>query len=405
MTCETSVGQAASNPVRPRWRHAADEQRDISTNGDVAVTSAAAQPRLAPEDDLGAYRAPLGPMAAATLRLSAIFWPVVFAGDCALTVMMGVNPLLLLGQKLMLYGLAALLTSGMALLLFRVRHLPFSWKAAACALLAVAGAPLFALIDYGTNRFCAESKAAAFDPVNFGYALLYGGAIYLGWSSLFVAMLYSFDVIDRERRLAAAREAALAAQMRALRYQVNPHFLFNTLNSIGGLIEEGAGARAERMVQSLSRFLRATLALDPMQDVPLAHELALQAEYLEIERERFIDRMVLKIDVPEEIGGALVPSLILQPLIENALKHGVGAKTGAVEILLTARRVDDRLRVSIENDMPAEDEAVAQPGAGIGQRNVAARIKARFQDAASFDAGCAGAGRYRASLDLPLRFA
>lgn len=345
------------------------------------------------------------PTLIATLRLSAIFWPVMFAGDCVLAVLMHADLLEMIGSKLALYGLSAMITLGMSLLLFRARRLSFIQKAAACTGLAVVGAPLFALIDLAMGVICLYPKPFPFDPVNFGYALIYGGAIFLAWSSLFVAMLYSFEVVDRERRLAAVREEALAAQMRALRYQVNPHFLFNTLNSIGALIEEGAGVRAERMVLSLSTFLRASLALDPMQDVPLAQELALQAEYLGIERERFSDRMSVKIDVPEAVRDALVPSLILQPLVENAVKHGVGATAGPVEIVLRARRKAERLSISIENDIWADDGRPARPGAGIGQRNVAERVRARFQGEGRFDAGRITPTRYCASLELPLRFA
>ncbi|MEW5686212.1 MAG: histidine kinase [Pseudomonadota bacterium] len=357
-----------------------------------------------PDEARDADRAFRRPLLVATLRLSAIFWPAMFVGDCVLAVMMGFNPLDLLGSKLVLYGLSALITLGMSLLLFRARRLSFLQKAAACVLLAVGGAPLFALIDIAVGVICAYPKPVPFDPVNFGYALIYGSAIFLGWSSLFVAMLYSFEVVDRERRLAAAREEALTAQMRALRYQVNPHFLFNTLNSIGGLIEENAGARAERMLLSLSSFLRATLTLDPLQDVPLFQEMALQKTYLEIERERFSDRMVLDIDVPDDVHGALVPSLILQPLVENAVKHGVGATAGRVEIAVRATRVLDCLHLTVENDMPAQPGA-HPPGAGIGLRNVADRVAARFREDGHFTCGPDGAGRYRASIILPLRLA
>ncbi|MBN9548818.1 MAG: histidine kinase, partial [Alphaproteobacteria bacterium] len=222
---------------------------------------------------------------------------------------------------------------------------------------------------------------------------------------LFVALLYYFEVRDRERRLAAVREEALSAQMRALRYQVNPHFLFNTLNSIAGLIEEGSATRAERMVLSLSTFLRTTLSLDPMHDVPLADEISLQEEYLEIERERFSDRMAFSIDMPADVHGALVPSLILQPLIENAIKHGVGATAGKVEIALRAQRDADRLRVTIENDMPVGSNGKKPDGMGVGLRNVAERLHARFQGDGLFWSGPIAPGRYRASIDLPWRLA
>lgn len=228
-------------------------------------------------------------------------------------------------------------------------------------------------------------------------------AVYFGWSCVFLTLLYSFDVRDRERRLAAIREEALTAQMKALRYQVSPHFLFNTLNSIAGLIEEGSATRAERMVLSLSTFLRTTLTLDPFNDVRLSEELALQEEYLEIEHERFSDRMSFYIDIPEDVRHALVPSLILQPLIENAIKHGVGAMTSEVCISLSAHREGDRLRVIVENDMPIELVGPKPAGMGVGLKNVGERLRARFQEEGRFSAGPAGPGVYRATLDVPWR--
>lgn len=226
-------------------------------------------------------------------------------------------------------------------------------------------------------------------------------ATYFGWSCLFLTLLFSFDVREQERRLAAVREEALSAQMRALRYQVNPHFLFNTLNSIAGLIEEGSATRAEKMLLSLSTFLRTTLTLDPFNDVPLADELALQEEYLAIEHQRFSDRMDFHIDISPETGSALVPSLILQPLVENAIKHGVGQMTGKTSITLMAKCESGRLKLSVENDMPPDAVSGRIPGMGIGLKNVAERIRARFGDDGHFSAGISRPGLYRATLDIP----
>ncbi|TDX64051.1 histidine kinase [Methylosinus sp. sav-2] len=228
-------------------------------------------------------------------------------------------------------------------------------------------------------------------------------AVFFGWSCVFLTLLYNFDIRDRERRLAAVREEALSAQMRALRYQVNPHFLFNTLNSIAGLIEEGCATRAERMVLSLSTFLRTTLTLEPFHDVRLSEELTIQEEYLAIEHERFSDRMTFHIDMPNDVRHALVPSLILQPLIENAIKHGVGSMAGRVNISLSARREADRLRVIVENDMPTETVSPNRAGAGVGLKNVAERLRAQFQDDGRFSAGPAAPGVFRAALEMPWR--
>jgi len=231
-----------------------------------------------------------------------------------------------------------------------------------------------------------------------------GAALFFGWCCLFVGLVFGFELHERGLRLAAVREEALAAQMRALRYQVNPHFLFNTLNSVAGLVEEGSADRAGRMILGLSTFLRTTLALDPLQDVPLADELALQRDYLEIERERFSDRMTFAIDVADDVRSALVPSLILQPLVENAIRHGVGATVGSVEIALGARREGDRLEITIENDMPASGGA-GSAGMGVGTRNVADRLRARFRDDGRLSAGPVEPGRFRAVMSLPWRTA
>lgn len=239
---------------------------------------------------------------------------------------------------------------------------------------------------------------------NFGGLVVIAWGFLFGWSCLFVSLVFAFELNDRKQRLAAIREEALGAQMRALRYQINPHFLFNTLNSIAGLIEEGAATQAERMVLSLSTFLRTTLALDPLHDVPLADEIALQEEYLGIERERFSDRMSFTIDVEGDAAEVLVPSLILQPLIENAIKHGVGMERGNVAISLKGFRQGERLCIAIENDMPAKHPPMARPvGVGVGLKNVGDRLQARFGEDCAIRSGPVANGRFRVSLELPWR--
>lgn len=348
-----------------------------------------------------------GSLRRATFRLGATYWALVFVTSSILWGVVGVDPVESALGKLALITLSALMTFAMTAVLFALRGLSFLQKGALCFLLAGVAGPLYCLGDFAIYIVCVYPEPAKFSLNDFGYTLVYGTSLFFGWACLFVALLYSFEVRDRERRLAAAREEALTSQMRALRYQVSPHFLFNTLNSVAGLIEEGAATRAERMVLSLSTFLRTTLALDPMQDVRLADELALQEEYLEIERERFSDRMTLRLDLGEEAGEVLVPSLILQPLVENALKHGVGATSGMVEIVIAARRSGERLLLTIENDMPSEEERRARRpvGAGIGLRNVAERLWARFQEDGRLVCGPIGARRYRAAIDLPWRVA
>lgn len=350
----------------------------------------------------------------AAIRFGLIYWVGVFIFSSILWGIVGTDPIESAIGKLLHYALCSVITAGISALLFRLHEKLVETRSPENALpllvgasfiLSLAAAPAWATLGYAVYTLCVWPQLAVFDWKDFGYDTAYGAALFFGWSCLFITLVFGFELHDRELRLAAVREEALTAQMRALRYQVNPHFLFNTLNSIAGLIEEGSASRAERMVLSLSTFLRTTLSLDPMHDVPLADELALQEEYLGIERERFSDRMAFSIDMPEDVRGALVPSLILQPLIENAIKHGVGATVGKVEIALRARREADRLQVTVENDMPLGDDHKQPTGMGVGLRNVAERLHARFQGDSEFSSGPVAPGRYRASIDLPWRLA
>lgn len=340
----------------------------------------------------------------ATWRMAVAYWLLFLVLNSVLWGMAGVSPIDSFVGKLFLISFCALATLGMTLILYRCRRLTFTNRALLCIGMAVAATPVFCLVDHVIHTVSVYPEPVPLDPVYLGYSVIEGIALFFGWSCLSVALLYSADVRDRERQLAAAREEALAAQMRALRYQVNPHFLFNTLNSVTGLIEEGASERASRMVMSLSAFLRTTLTLDPVQDVRLVDELALQEKYLLIERERFNDRMTLTLDVEDGMDDALLPSLILQPLVENAMKHGIGATAGRVELAVRVSRREDRLLISIENDMPAQPSNRAL-GTGIGLRNVEQRLKARFGDQARSAFGLSRPGRFRAFIDIPFETA
>ena len=338
----------------------------------------------------------------ATWRLGAIYLTFFLAINTVLWGLAGVDPVESFLGKLIMLCFCAVVTTGMSATLYHLRRKSFGYRALVCLAMAVAATPLFCLVDHLIHSAFIYPEPVPIDPVYIGYSMIEGMALFFGWSCLSVAQIYSGEVRDQERQLAAVREEALSAQMRALQYQVSPHFLFNTLNSVAGLIEEGAGVRATRMVLSLSEFLRATLMLDPVQDVRLAEELALQEDYLAIERERFSDRMDLRIEVPAYVGQAMIPSLLLQPLVENAIKHGVGATTGKVTIFISAERIADRLVVTIDNDMPIPGRYGPQrPGSGIGLMNVSERIRTRFGDGGAFSYGPLRPGCWRARVDLP----
>jgi hypothetical protein len=146
---------------------------------------------------------------------------------------------------------------------------------------------------------------------------------FMAWSAFYIASLTHREALGAQRRLADAESAAQAAQVRALRYQVNPHFLFNTLNSLSSLVMTGRTDRAETMLLALSTFFRTSLSLDPGANVTLAEEIDLQRLYLDIEKARFPDRLHVEIDVPEELEQARLPALLLQPIVLY-INHATG---------------------------------------------------------------------------------
>ena len=225
----------------------------------------------------------------------------------------------------------------------------------------------------------------------------------LAWCALYLALLTGEKARDAERREHQFRNAAKAAELRSLRYQVNPHFLFNTLNSLSALVLTGKTEAAERMIQTISTFYRRSLADDTTSDVPLRDEIHLQKLYLEIEAVRFPLRLRTQYNIPPELESALIPGMILQPLIENSVKHAVAPSSGQVTITLSAREEYDRLVVTISDDgQSAEDRDDTRPGFGIGLTNVRQRLEARFGNEATVVSGHVPGG-YATHLRMPLK--
>jgi hypothetical protein len=230
---------------------------------------------------------------------------------------------------------------------------------------------------------------------------------FIGWGAFYLANQAQAEALGAQRRLADAEGAAQAAQVRALRYQVNPHFLFNTLNSLSSLVMTGRTDRAETMLLALSTFFRTSLSLDPSADVTLAEEIDLQRLYLDIEKARFPDRLHVEIDVPKELEQARMPALLLQPIVENAIKYGVSRSRKAVVIRIDARHLDNhRMVVEISNRLKngGKDElpAATHEGTGVGLANVCQRLDARFGSHASCRFGAMHSGGYKVSLTMPV---
>ena len=226
---------------------------------------------------------------------------------------------------------------------------------------------------------------------------------FVAWAVLYVALSYAARVRHAERNAALYRAAAQTAQLRALRYQINPHFLFNTLNSLSTLILRGRNADAERMIMNMATFFRTSLAGDPTDDVPLVEEIRTQELYLEIEKSRFPERLMVNFDVPPALELAQVPSFILQPLVENAIKYGVSRSVEPVTVAIRARTSGGKLLLSVIDDGRPSFEAPPAASTGVGLRNVTERLATRFDGEASCTFGPRPVGGFQVDLELPLR--
>ena len=222
----------------------------------------------------------------------------------------------------------------------------------------------------------------------------------LAWAALYFSLVNAEQARAAERREGEYRRAAKASELRSLRYQVNPHFLFNTLNSLSALVMTGKTQAAEQMIQTLSTFYRRSLAGDPTGDVALDQEIALQRLYLEIEAVRFPERLRTRFDIPAALADARMPGMILQPLIENSVKYAVSATTRPVTLTVAAREEYGCLVIEVVDDGPVAKDA--KPGFGIGLANVRDRLAARYGDAAQISSGPVAGGGWRSLIRLPL---
>jgi two-component system LytT family sensor kinase len=289
------------------------------------------------------------------------------------------------------------------LVIARMAGKSFRQRAIAVIIMTPFAADIFSWLNALGVWLVAPERAAAALPIStIIFSVGYHVWFFMAWAAFYLALTYSEEAREQERRAAAIQANAHAAQLRALQFQVNPHFLFNTLNSIAALIVDGHSSQAEQMVTRLAAFFRSNLSADPLEDVRLSEEIAAQRLYLEIEQVRFPDLKV-KIDVPEKLQRALVPSLILQPLIENAVKHGVANNPCAAEIHLKAASEGDWLILEVSDDGLGAHGS-SHCGTGIGLANVQERLLRRFGDCCTFEAGPAEPRGYLVHMKMPLRF-
>jgi two-component system, LytTR family, sensor kinase len=222
---------------------------------------------------------------------------------------------------------------------------------------------------------------------------------------LYVCVVVADAALEYRRRYRETGERLAQAQLLALKMQLHPHFLFNTLNSISVLVRKGDGQLALEMVSGLSELLRYSLRTMDVELVPVRDELDFVRRYLDIQAVRYSDRLTTAIDVDPEVLTARVPNLILQPIVENAIKHGVSRCAGASRLEITVQQVDaERLRIEVRDDGPGPDAAPAGPGDsnGVGLAHVRGRLAQLYNGRHRFALEARSGGGMTAVLELPL---
>jgi two-component system, LytTR family, sensor kinase len=238
------------------------------------------------------------------------------------------------------------------------------------------------------------------------WAAFYHGIKYYQLLQSEHATLLTIEAENREEQLKRSRAESIAqeAQLKMLRYQLNPHFLFNTLNAIASLVEGKRSANANTMIVQLSNFLRYSLENDPIKRVSLAQELAALRLYLNIEQTRFGDRLKLNFDIEPKANDVMVPSLLLQPLVENSIKYAIAPMENGGKISILAKLDGDYLIVEVSDTGPGvlmskNDKAA---GVGIGLKNTIDRLDTFYGEQYVFQLGTSELGGLRIFIRLPL---
>lgn len=235
----------------------------------------------------------------------------------------------------------------------------------------------FILFPEQRDAFGIESSAAFYSYLEGAISAAW---VMLGWSALYFGIKYYILLQDAKARALSATAEANQAQLKMLRYQLNPHFLFNTLNAISTLVLDKDTSLAADMIDRLSRFLRHSLESDPMAQVTVEQEVAAIKLYLDIEQVRFGDRLTLLFSIDPDVRKAKVPSLILQPLVENAIKYGISQCVKGGSIGISAHKDDGQLQLIVSDNGPGLDfsHGKSPKGSGVGIENCRERLKALY---------------------------
>jgi hypothetical protein len=253
----------------------------------------------------------------------------------------------------------------------------------ACAVIGLVSAAWTASLEEVLNPW---AKVPAREPFFHFWVQKFLNGL-LSYVILYATLLLVSYMLDSRERLAIQQtetarlsEQLSQAQLSALRRQIEPHFLFNALNAIAGLVREKRNEAAVSMIAGLSDFLRRVLEDSNRQEAPLGEEMEFLQKYLDIQKVRFADRLQLSVDVPRELFSAQVPTLILQPMVENAVKHGIAKRAQGGAIRITASRSNGMLTLRVYNDGPRLPENWERSQAGIGISNLRTRLQGLYGD-------------------------
>ena len=308
---------------------------------------------------------------------------------------------MLLVHTLLLTATGYSLTLLMASLFRRLIQMKPGWTLILSLLAVVVAAMSFSIIEtWSVSTFLKPN----FRPVGLEYlsAILLDFAILAAWTALYYGINY-FLLLEAEIRQREKLEGqASTAQLAMLRYQLNPHFLFNTLNSISTLVLLKQTERANAMLARLSSFLRYTLANEPTAKVTLAQEVETLKLYLEIEKMRFEDRLRPHFRIESETIGARLPSLLLQPLIENAIKYAVTPAENGADIWITATREGQAVRLEVADNGNGDGaEIAASPSTGVGLANIRDRLSQAYGGANRFETRQNERGGFSVIIEIP----
>jgi len=278
------------------------------------------------------------------------------------------------------------MTTGLRFFYRNIREMSLAPLIGLVTLVVASLGVVFSFIEIGLAPFIFPD----FGPIEgfawFGNAM-FEATVLFAWTAIYFGYHYYLGFLEQQERALKATAMAHQAQLTMLRYQLNPHFLFNTLNAISTLVLEKSGSEANKMLTKLSSFLRYTLVNQPTQRISLDQELQATGLYLDIEKVRFGERLHIDFDIDDAARTALVPSLILQPLVENAIKYAVAPEIDGGTITICAKLVDRKLKITLRDTgpgLPDLDNIVSQSGSGVGIVNTKERLSQLYGETHEF---------------------